>query len=87
MRLAGPTTEAERATMFEQLYRREHAPMVRLARLIVGSPVEAEEIVHDAFLAVHERWTRLDGPGGYLRVCVVTFGSPIEQGLSTGPGG
>ena len=71
MRVTGPTTEAEQATRFEQLYGREHAPMVRVARLIVGSPGEAEEIVHDAFLAVHERWDRLDEPGGYLRVCVV----------------
>jgi RNA polymerase sigma factor (sigma-70 family) len=53
------------------LYEREHAPMLRLACLLVGSRAVAEEVVHDAFLTVSERWARLDNPGGYLRATVV----------------
>ncbi len=53
------------------LYEREHVPMVRLACLLVGSRWVAEEIVHDAFVVVGERWTTLDNPGGYLRSTVV----------------
>ena len=38
----------------DALYRRERAAMVRMATLIVGSGGRAEEIVHDAFLAMAE---------------------------------
>ena len=54
-----------------ELYRSHHAPMVRMARLIIGTSDEAEEVVHDAFVAVHQRWATLAEPGAYLRVCVV----------------
>lgn len=56
---------------FEALFAAEHAAMVRLAHVALGSRAEAEEVVQDAFLRVHERWDRLDEPGGYLRTCVV----------------
>ena len=45
--------------------------MVRLAWLLVGSRPAAEDVVHDAFLAVHQRWESVDNPGGYLRRTVV----------------
>ena len=32
---------------------------------------QAEELVHDAFARLYERWDRVDKPGGYLRTCVV----------------
>ena len=66
-----PVTDAGRLTGLEALYRREHAPMVRLARLLVGSVDEAQELVQDAFVDVHRKWDGLDQPGAYLRVCVV----------------
>ena len=56
---------------FDELFAREYAPMVRLAVLLLGNEEEAEEVVQEAFAAVHERWDRLDRPGGYLRRCVV----------------
>jgi RNA polymerase sigma factor (sigma-70 family) len=56
---------------FETMFARERTPMVRLAFLMLGSEALAEEIVQDAFVAVLERWQRLDNPGGYLRRCVV----------------
>ena len=56
---------------FDDVYRRESAPMVRLAFLMVDSETQAEEVVHDAFAALYERWARVDNPGAYLRTCVV----------------
>ncbi len=69
----GPTTTGEipRLTSFDDLYRDEYGPMVRLARGLVDVQEIAEEIVQDAFARVYERWSRLDHPGGYLRTAVV----------------
>ena len=59
------------AGAFDEFYRVEYAPMVRLARGLVDTPEIAEEITQDAFAKVFERWDRLDEPGGYLRTAVV----------------
>lgn len=59
------------AVAFDALFVTEHAAMVRLAHVALRSRAEAEEVVQDAFLRVHERWDQLDEPGGYLRTCVV----------------
>lgn len=56
---------------FEDLYRCEYSPMVKLARRLLDSTEAAEEVVQDAFARVYERWSRLDEPGGYLRTAVV----------------
>jgi RNA polymerase sigma factor (sigma-70 family) len=56
---------------FDDLFRRERTGMVRLAYLITRSTAVAEEVTHDAFVEVYERWSRLDRPGAYLRRCVV----------------
>lgn len=60
-----------RTVSLAQLYQREYGPMVRLACLLVGSNEVAEELVQDAFVAVHRRWDRLVNPGGHLRTSVV----------------
>lgn len=56
---------------FDELFVRERGPMVRVAYLITGSNPVAEEVAHDAFVAVFQRWSRLENPGAYLRRCVV----------------
>lgn len=53
------------------LYRREHARMVRLAVALVDVPAVAEDLVQDAFADVFARWDRIDEPAAYLRTCVV----------------
>lgn len=63
------TPEAEAS--FDAVYQTSRAPMVRLAWLLVRSHAVAEELVHDAFVTVYERWQRIDNPGGYLRSTVV----------------
>ena len=70
-RLAGgAAAEARLGLSFDDLVVREYTPMLRLAVTLVGDD-DAEEIVQEAFASVHERWARLDRPGGYLRGCVV----------------
>ena len=56
------------------LYVAHYASLVRLAALLVRHSGEAEEIVQDAFVAMHGRWGRLREPDkavGYLRRSVV----------------
>ena len=59
------------APSFVELYRETYAPMVRLAVLLTGSELLAEDLVHDAFVRVHARWARVDSPTSYLRAAVV----------------
>lgn len=66
-----PGVDAAPDEALTQLYRREHDAMVRTASVLVGGRAVAEEIVHDAFAVVAERWATLDNPGGYLRTTVV----------------
>lgn len=56
---------------FDALYQGSNANLTRLAWLLVGSRAVAEELVHDAFLAVYQRWDTIENPGGYLRRTVV----------------
>jgi RNA polymerase sigma-70 factor (sigma-E family) len=56
------------------LYAAHYASLVRLTALLVRHSGEAEEIVQDAFVAMHGRWGRLREPEkalGYLRRSVV----------------
>jgi RNA polymerase sigma factor (sigma-70 family) len=62
---------AAAAPTFEALYRSEYAGLVRAAYLLVGDEAVAEEIVQDAFVTVHLRWSKITSPGGFLRTCVV----------------
>lgn len=55
----------------EVLYRREHESMVRLAFLLLRSREQAEEVVHEAFIAVFERRGSVKDPVAYLRQVVV----------------
>ncbi|MCY4037512.1 MAG: SigE family RNA polymerase sigma factor [bacterium] len=68
---AVPAGEVYEVAAFDDLYRREYEPMVRLARGLVDTTEFAEEVVQDAFAKVLDRWGRLDRPGAYLRTAVV----------------
>jgi len=56
---------------FEELYAAQHRAMVRLAYTLVDTTEQAEEVVHDAFAAVYERYDRIDNPVAYLRMSVL----------------
>ena len=56
------------------LFQVHRLPMVRLARLLVDDLETAEDVVQDAFTALHRKWGSLasqDAAVGYLRTCVV----------------
>lgn len=69
----GPATwDAD--TAVAHLYAAHWNHLVRLAALLTRDPSVAEEIVQDAFVALHRRWHRLTDPAAahaYLRASVV----------------
>ncbi len=69
----GPATwDAD--TAVATLYSAHWNQLVRLAVLLTRDQSVAEEIVQDAFIALHRRWHRLSDPGAahaYLRASVV----------------
>lgn len=69
--VADPARVIDRRSTFDGLYRDEYDAMVRVAFLLVGNAESAEEIVQDAFITVHLRWSRLETPSAFLRTCVV----------------
>ena len=54
-----------------EVYAAEHDGLARLACLLTGSTVVAEDIVHDAFVQLQQRWSTVRRPGAYLRTAVV----------------
>jgi RNA polymerase sigma-70 factor (sigma-E family) len=69
-----PTQHWDADEAVTQLYAVHYASLVRLASLLVRHSGEAEEIVQDAFVAMHGKWRRLREPDkalGYLRRTVV----------------
>jgi RNA polymerase sigma-70 factor (sigma-E family) len=74
---AGRLNQFEHASADEaivELYRTHYAGLVRLSALLLGDTGAAEEVVQDAFVAVHGSWNRLRDPDralAYLRQAVV----------------
>ena len=61
-------------TAVTMLYASHWNPLVRLATMLTRDASIAEELVQDAFVALHRRWGSLADPGaahGYLRTSVV----------------
>jgi RNA polymerase sigma factor (sigma-70 family) len=54
----------------EDAYRRLRPAMVRLAHLLTGSLEQAEDVVHDAFMACAARWAIVEAPDAYVRRAV-----------------
>jgi RNA polymerase sigma factor (sigma-70 family) len=54
-----------------ELYRSGYQDLVRLAVLVGASGSVAEELVQDAFVAVHRTWDKVRDPLPYLRRTVV----------------
>ncbi len=65
------TSEQRSDVAFGEFYSRELDGQVRRATLILGSNEIANDVVHDAFVAVYRRWDSLDEPGPYLNVAVL----------------
>jgi RNA polymerase sigma factor (sigma-70 family) len=56
-----------------ELFASEHDGLRRLARLLIGSDVVAEDLVQEAFLRLQASPTCPDNPGGYLRTVLVNL--------------
>ena len=67
--VSGPMPSSDLAT----LYRRQREPMIRFARLLIGSTVVAEEVVQEAFLKMYQLGERPQNPDGYLRTTVANL--------------
>lgn len=70
--LSAPAWTADEAVT--ELFSSQYRPLVRLASLLLHDAGLAEEIVQDAFVALHERWSGLRDPdagAAYLRRSVV----------------
>jgi RNA polymerase sigma-70 factor (sigma-E family) len=59
------------AAAVEAVFRLEYRRLVGLARLLVDDPGQAEEVVQDAFVALHRRWSTVENPSAWLRTAVV----------------
>ena len=57
----------EPTPLFDLLYQRERAGLVRLAFLLTGSQTAAEDLVQDVFLRAASRLEAVDEPVAYLR--------------------
>jgi RNA polymerase sigma-70 factor (sigma-E family) len=74
-----PASPAERAEWSAELavvelYSMHYKPLVRLAAVLVRDTPTAEEVVQEAFIAMHDGWHRLKDPDkalAYLRQAVV----------------
>jgi RNA polymerase sigma-70 factor (sigma-E family) len=58
-------------TTWSDIYRDERDSLVRLAFLVTGSRVVAEDLVQDTFIRVMARLEATDSPGPYLRRSVL----------------
>jgi len=68
------TAERDAVHLAAALYITHYRSLVRLAVLLVNDVATAEEVVQDAFVAMHANWLRLRDSGkalSYLRQCVV----------------
>jgi len=69
-----------RAVDVPALYDQHWRSMVRLAVLLVDDVASAEDVVQDAFIALHRRADGLRDPGSavaYLRTCVVNLSRSV----------
>jgi RNA polymerase sigma-70 factor (sigma-E family) len=72
--LTRPALEPPGRAEFDELYREQWWPMLRLATGLVDSKGAAEDVVQDAFVALYRHWSSLRDVAaavGYLRTSVV----------------
>jgi RNA polymerase sigma-70 factor (sigma-E family) len=69
----GMSTDSAADAALEQLYAGHYTGLVRMAVLLLQDQALAEDVVQDAFVAVHGRWHRIDPDRApaYLRQAVV----------------
>ena len=74
------------AVAFDDLYEAECQAMLALAYKLTGSHPEAEDLVQDAFLRLHQQWSSVasyDRPGAWVRRVVVNLATSRSRRLRT----
>ena len=75
----------DHTSSFEHFYRSERDALFASLCLTTRDPHEAEELMHDAFLEVWERWGRvrhMDRPAGYLyRTAINAFRTRYRRAM------
>jgi RNA polymerase sigma-70 factor (sigma-E family) len=74
MTVVGVPLTSDRVAGVEALFRSEYRRLVGVARLLVDDTAQAEEVVQDAFVALHRNWDRLRAPASapsWLQAAVV----------------
>jgi RNA polymerase sigma-70 factor (sigma-E family) len=69
-----PAADLDADQAVARLYSRHYQPLVRLAAMLVRDTTTAEDVVQDAFIAMHGAWPRLrdaENALAYLRQAVV----------------
>lgn len=56
---------------FAELYHAQFARLVRLATLLTGRPETARDVVQDAFVRLHVKWSGVRNPEAYVQRAVV----------------
>lgn len=72
--IVGPTptrASAASSVTFSQLYESEFLPLVRFATLLTGRVETARDVVQDAFVQLHVKWSTVRDPLPYVRRSVV----------------
>lgn len=58
---------------FDDFYRAEYARIVRLARMLTGTPEAAEDLAQEAFVTLYRHLHRIDNPAAFLRTTTVNL--------------
>jgi RNA polymerase sigma-70 factor (ECF subfamily) len=77
---------AEISEPFEAFYRREFAPMVRLAAAVSGNHLVAEDIAQEAMIRAHRHWetiSQYDKPGAWLRRVTINLATSSRSRLAS----
>lgn len=62
---------SDRDDAVARLYDTHREPMVRLAYVLTRNAEASDDVVQDAFVAVHRNWEHVDQPAAYLRRAVI----------------
>lgn len=77
-----PPVRWDADTAVSHLYSAHWTAMLRLATLLTGDRATGEDVVQDAFIALHRRWRKLGEPSAavaYLRTSVVNGARSVAR--------
>jgi DNA-directed RNA polymerase specialized sigma24 family protein len=70
---------------FDDLYRSERGPLLRLAYLLVGSRLAAEDLTQEAFTRLYQHFGEIAEPNAFLRTTLVRMAVNASTGRGASP--